>query len=399
MTIDTPMPSLLAEVAGSRDLSAYWRHVQALLQVLAPHDMAVAWTGFFSTTLLGEDGEAKRAQALEFQRELLRSHPDLPAREHPYPEEFLAHMSDTMLGVGLLPMQDEPGASPREDVSRTFDLRNATEHSRALLERLGWRYALLLPLRWDEGRISAGIALYRTPAEGAFDDARVARLDGWLPLLKQVYDRLVEQQERHGTHADIQGFLADLPVGLVLFDWERRLLYANEEGYRQTQLWNHAPAVPPPGDARIDFHVPRALHEAGDRLRTRWIQDVLGLATTKGPLSERVTHALRKDMKATVSIAVSREGGGHLPGLLVRYSGMAARVASGFQPTPAQLSILSQLTPGERNVALLVMRGMSNQEIADALHRDITTVKDHLSHIYDKLGIRGRTQLAAQLAG
>ena len=51
------------------------------------------------------------------------------------------------------------------------------------------------------------------------------------------------------------------------------------------------------------------------------------------------------------------------------------------------------------NVALLVMRGMSNREVADALHRDITTVKDHLTHIYGKLGIRSRTQLAAMLAG
>lgn len=95
----------------------------------------------------------------------------------------------------------------------------------------------------------------------------------------------------------------------------------------------------------------------------------------------------------------SRSDESRPPALLMRYSGMAARADPTFHPSPAQLSILSQLTPSERNVALLVMRAMSNQEIANALHRDITTVKDHLSHIYDKLDIRSRTQLVTLLVG
>lgn len=61
--------------------------------------------------------------------------------------------------------------------------------------------------------------------------------------------------------------------------------------------------------------------------------------------------------------------------------------------------LLAQLTPGERKVVLLVARGLSNREAAQALHRDVTTVKYHLGHAYAKLGIRGRTELAAILAG
>lgn len=393
--LEAPLRSLLADVAGSRDLPTFWRHVQALLRAVVAFDTAVAWSGL-SAIVLGEDGETRGGQARGF----LRSYYSGPDGAQIVPEAFLVHSSAVMLGAGLLPALDGPHPPVGTDSPISLDLRDATEPSRSLLELSGWRHALVLPLGWEQQQVSAGVALYRAPVEGAFEPGETERLAGWVPLLKQVHARLLEHAVQRGAQAEIQGFLSGLPVGLALFDWTWRPLYVNEEGYRLTQLWNHAPAIPPPGDARIEFHLPKVLREAGERLRQRWLGAVLGWAREKGELSERVIHPLRRDMQATLSIAVSRNDvGGHLPTVLLRYSGMAARAVSGFEPSPSQLSILSQLTPGERNVALLVMRGMSNQEIAGALNRDITTVKDHLSHIYDKLGIRSRTQLAAQLAG
>jgi DNA-binding CsgD family transcriptional regulator len=52
------------------------------------------------------------------------------------------------------------------------------------------------------------------------------------------------------------------------------------------------------------------------------------------------------------------------------------------------------LTPAERRVAALVVEGRTNQEVAAALFLAERTVETHLSHIYSKLGIRSRTELA-----
>jgi DNA-binding CsgD family transcriptional regulator len=52
------------------------------------------------------------------------------------------------------------------------------------------------------------------------------------------------------------------------------------------------------------------------------------------------------------------------------------------------------LTPAERRVAALVVEGRTNQEVAAALFLAERTVETHLSHIYAKLGIRSRTELA-----
>lgn len=52
------------------------------------------------------------------------------------------------------------------------------------------------------------------------------------------------------------------------------------------------------------------------------------------------------------------------------------------------------LTVREREVARLVAIGRRNKEIASDLCLSQLTVETHLKHIYDKLEIRSRTELA-----
>jgi DNA-binding CsgD family transcriptional regulator len=50
------------------------------------------------------------------------------------------------------------------------------------------------------------------------------------------------------------------------------------------------------------------------------------------------------------------------------------------------------LTKREHDVLCLLADGQSNKQIAAALHIDPETVKNHTTHIYDKLGVRGRVR-------
>jgi len=56
------------------------------------------------------------------------------------------------------------------------------------------------------------------------------------------------------------------------------------------------------------------------------------------------------------------------------------------------------LTPTEQRVAELVAGGLSNKEVAGALHVTVKTVEGSLSRIYEKLGVRSRAALAGRLA-
>ena len=63
----------------------------------------------------------------------------------------------------------------------------------------------------------------------------------------------------------------------------------------------------------------------------------------------------------------------------------------------ARVDPASDLTPQELQIAMLVVEGLSNREAASTLFISPKTVEVHLTHIYRKLGVRSRTQLAREL--
>ena len=67
-------------------------------------------------------------------------------------------------------------------------------------------------------------------------------------------------------------------------------------------------------------------------------------------------------------------------------------------PRAEQAAGADELTPSELKIALLVAQGMTNREVAASLFLSPKTVEHHLSHIYRKLDVRSRTQLARLFA-
>lgn len=60
---------------------------------------------------------------------------------------------------------------------------------------------------------------------------------------------------------------------------------------------------------------------------------------------------------------------------------------------------LSKLSPSEREVLERARSGSTALEVAEQLGLSEATVRTHLSHIYAKLGVRGRVELVARLQG
>lgn len=69
-------------------------------------------------------------------------------------------------------------------------------------------------------------------------------------------------------------------------------------------------------------------------------------------------------------------------------------VTAPASPTFDGVGNVEQLTEREREILTLLARGASNREISETLYIASGTVKNHLSNILGKLGVRDRTQAA-----
>jgi DNA-binding CsgD family transcriptional regulator len=143
--------------------------------------------------------------------------------------------------------------------------------------------------------------------------------------------------------------------------------------------------------ARGDFRV--AVHELEKALVTHeGVQQPFELARTLLMLGE-VRRRGKEKRVAREALRAAREIFEHLGARLwsegardeLRRVGDRARAST-------------DLTPTEQRVAALVSEGRTNREVAGALFISVRTVEANLSRIYQKKGIRSRTELARRVA-
>jgi DNA-binding NarL/FixJ family response regulator len=83
----------------------------------------------------------------------------------------------------------------------------------------------------------------------------------------------------------------------------------------------------------------------------------------------------------------------HIAGSLFRrVAALAGRGAAPASPAPADV-----LTPREREVLTLIDRGCSNKEISRRLSIELSTVKNHVHNVLEKLHVRRRSAAAARM--
>ncbi|CAI9412284.1 response regulator [Nocardioides sp. T2.26MG-1] len=115
-----------------------------------------------------------------------------------------------------------------------------------------------------------------------------------------------------------------------------------------------------------------------------------------GALEAGASGFLLKDAEPAVIVAAVRSvasGNGTIDQTLTR------RVLREFttrrQTQPVTAGRASELlTSRELDILLLLAQGMSNDEIAEQLYLEVSTVKSHLARMMPKLGVRSRLQAA-----
>lgn len=179
--------------------------------------------------------------------------------------------------------------------------------------------------------------------------------------------------------------LEDVPVGLLLLDAHCEPLWFNEEAARACAVWNHGERHAAALRARSAFQVPAVLAEACAQLRD-------------DPTAEqvKVVSDNQRGLHARIKLQAARAGDVG-PAFHIQLDYRRPRGDRHRPLSPGAVALLARLSEREREVAMRVREGLRTAEIAAELRRSPLTIKTQLAAIFGKLGVRGRTRVAALL--
>ena len=184
-----------------------------------------------------------------------------------------------------------------------------------------------------------------------------------------------------------------MPVGLLLLDWDFELIYANTEAIRLIATWNYGPEDSKQYNPREVFRIPDTLTQCCEALKARILEE--GDSGVRSPNKTPVAvEGCRDALRSSVQPI-------RLNSMNIAHPGFFVSIESQDEESPQvessmsqeKLLLLNQLTPSERELALLVGEGLSNKEIADRLSKSVLTVKKQLNSTFGKLNIGSRARL------
>ncbi|WP_106498180.1 response regulator transcription factor [Lentibacillus sp. Marseille-P4043] len=138
--------------------------------------------------------------------------------------------------------------------------------------------------------------------------------------------------------------------------------------------------------------------EATRRIKAQWPEVKILILTTFND-DEYAVHALKEGangflLKTSESGKLIDAVHSCIKGGLTIHDEVAAKVMPRLLHRTMSTENDFNLSPRELSITKLIGEGMTNKEIAERLYLSIGTVKNHLTQILQKTGMRDRTQLA-----
>ena len=169
------------------------------------------------------------------------------------------------------------------------------------------------------------------------------------------------------------------------------------EASAKGQPWSLARALRCQGHARRRRGIRRAFRAARVWQHAR-TPDAFETARTRLAYGERLRRA-RNRLLAREQLRAAADVFERLDARPWADRARAELAATGETRQRRDPSTIDELTPQELHIAILLTGGKTTREAAAALFLSPKTVEYHLRHVYQKLGIHSRDELARTLAG
>ncbi|MFZ5496745.1 MAG: response regulator transcription factor [Verrucomicrobiota bacterium] len=215
------------------------------------------------------------------------------------------------------------------------------------------------------------------------------------PRVYAVLRHALAREEAGSLAAHFATMLEDMPIGLMLLDLDLRTIWYNGEAANACAVWNHGERKAAALNPRRNFRVPAALTEACARLKAQWEQSLeRNQAFTSRPV---IVSDHAHGLHAQIVLRAMGDEAQHRPAFGIQLDYRRPRGDRNRPLSPGAVAALGRLSAREREVVMGVREGLPTRQIAAEQRRSPLTIKTQLSAIYAKLGVRGRTQVAALL--
>jgi len=291
-------------------------------------------------------------------------------------------------GIKLYNLEQMLPADPRA--------RRRTDFYRHVLRPEGFDKLVGLTT-WERGERKSILVLRRAFAHAEFTRGEMNLLLDLHPVFDRNLRRIEKQEEERVCRSTLQQFINLLPQGVLLVNAKRELVFANPEAFETCAMWNLGSAVARRMNSRAVFAIPPAFLEAYDELLAAHYASALTPNGSPSGLRRKLAHPQEAGLRADLSLVAMDDPLLTRPYLFAQLLNHTALSAPTAAAQDRQLAVLGQLTPREREVALLVREGLSNDEIAARLHKGVGTIKNQLQSIFVKLAVNSRAKLVARL--
>lgn len=277
---------------------------------------------------------------------------------------------------------------PGITVSRMSDSYTATsEFQREFMDPIGWRYSTAM-LFWDmQGAFLGQLSAIRSEAQGDYTDEEIAHWKELYPHVNGAIRRLFVLERAMAAQLSLEHLVSPLPLPMVTVGWDLKLNFANNAARDAITAWVHgeanARALKPSQILPVD------LRQACLTLKETWNESVR--TDTGAPTrSLALEHTTTSGFRAVIQIVETGAGRSLQPSFTILFHLPPARLAE----VGHALGHLTKLTRSEQQVARIAAAGCTNIEISQRLGISLNTVRAHLRHVFEKLGITTRGRLA-----
>ena len=284
-----------------------------------------------------------------------------------------------------------------EDIVPDRTQLTRSDFYRHVLRPEGWDKLLGLTL-WEQGERKSILCLRRALNQPAFSVAERSLLLELHPVFDRNLRRLEKHEEETIARNSLQQFINLLPQGILLINARHELVFANPEAFEACVAWNHGANAVRQLNSRAVFAVPPAFLEAyHDLMQRHYASALADPEAVAAPERRRLAHPHLLHLQAECSLFSLDDPLLSRPYLFVQLINHQVLDAAAPGGRDRQVTVLSRLTPREREVAVLVRDGLGNEESAGRLHKGVGTVKNQLRSVFAKLEIKSRARLISLL--